>query len=40
VIGRLFPMFPLTVEGLEDAVECLLKHRPDPVPDVERLLRR
>jgi uncharacterized protein with von Willebrand factor type A (vWA) domain len=40
VIARLFPMFPLTVTGLEQAVEYLVrKHAPDPVPDLDlRLL--
>lgn len=34
LIGELFPMFPLTLEGLEEAVDQLLRRTPDPVPDL------
>jgi uncharacterized protein len=33
-IGRLFPMFSLTIGGLEDAVDCLLKRKPEPLPEL------
>ncbi|MDP6943878.1 MAG: VWA domain-containing protein [Myxococcota bacterium] len=35
LIRRLFPMFPLTVAGLEDAVDTLVRGKPDPVPELE-----
>ncbi len=38
-IGRLFPMFPLTVAGLDEAVDTLLRRRPDPPGALEELLR-
>ncbi len=40
LISRLYPMFPLTIEGIGEAVDCLLKHRPEPVPELNpRLVR-
>lgn len=33
-IGRLFPMYPLTLEGLEESVEHLLRRIPEPVPEL------
>ena len=30
-IGDLFPMFPLTLDGLDDAVKALKKDRPAPL---------
>jgi len=36
LIQRLFPMFPLTVAGLEDAVDSLVKGKPDPVPELDQ----
>jgi uncharacterized protein with von Willebrand factor type A (vWA) domain len=38
IIAQLFPMFPLTLEGIEDAVDTLLKRRPEPVPEIEAVL--
>lgn len=35
VIGRLFPMFPLTLAGLEDAVDTLVRGRREPVPELD-----
>jgi uncharacterized protein len=40
MIGQLFPMFPLTVEGIELAVDRLLRKTPDPVPELSPLLGR
>ncbi|RME72506.1 MAG: VWA domain-containing protein [Planctomycetota bacterium] len=34
VIASLFPMFPLTVAGLEDAVDLLRRRRRLPLPDI------
>src|SRR5688500_2727836 len=34
MIGRIFPMFPLTIEGLEDAIDCLLRRTPEPLPEL------
>jgi hypothetical protein len=41
LVARLFPMFPLTVAGLGDAVETLVKKgAPEPPPDLDpRILR-
>ena len=39
-IARLFPMVPLTVQGLDDAVDILLRRRPEPVPMIEEVLGR
>jgi hypothetical protein len=40
VIERLFPMFSLTLGGLEDAIDVLLRRRDEPVPDLDpRLLK-
>jgi len=41
VIESLFPMFPLSIEGLEEAVEYLVKKgSPDPIPELDpRMLR-
>ncbi|MGM0575777.1 MAG: vWA domain-containing protein [Myxococcota bacterium] len=40
LVGQLFPMFPLTLQGLEDAVDHLLRARPEPVPELDpRLIR-
>ncbi|MCK6545267.1 VWA domain-containing protein [Myxococcota bacterium] len=38
VIAELFPMFELTIAGIEEGVDCLLKRAPSPTPDVEELL--
>ena len=35
LIRHLFPMYPLTVTGLEEAVDSLVKGRPDPVPELD-----
>jgi uncharacterized protein with von Willebrand factor type A (vWA) domain len=35
LIRTLFPMFPLTVSGLEDAVDVLVKGKPDPIPELD-----
>lgn len=40
VIRRLYPMFPLTVQGLEEAIDVLIKHRPAPPPPLEEGLLR
>ncbi|MBM4319405.1 MAG: VWA domain-containing protein [Deltaproteobacteria bacterium] len=37
IIAELFPMFPLTLGGLEDAVDNLVRGRPDAVPDLDSL---
>ncbi|MGF1508819.1 MAG: VWA domain-containing protein [Myxococcota bacterium] len=37
VIGEVFDMFPLSVQGIEDAVDTLLKRNPKPVQDIARL---
>ena len=34
LIGELFPMFPLTLDGLEAAVDQLRRRAPEPVPDL------
>ena len=40
LIGQLFPMFPLTLDGLEDAISSLLRAKPMPIPELDgRLLR-
>ena len=39
LIGRLFPMFPLTLEGLDRAISSLRRGNADPVPELDpRLL--
>jgi len=40
VIRRLYPMFPLTVEGLEEAIDTLTKHRPAPPAPLDDALLR
>ncbi len=40
VIGQLFPMFPMTMSGLDEAVERLLRRRPAPAPTLDRSLMR
>ncbi len=35
LIGELFAMFPLTVRGLEEAVDHLIKGRSTPLPDLD-----
>ena len=41
LIGQLFPMFPLTLQGLDDAIDTLRKRRPAPVPELDpRLFER
>jgi uncharacterized protein with von Willebrand factor type A (vWA) domain len=40
LIHQIFPMFPLTLEGIENAVDALLKRRPEPVPEIETLVPR
>jgi uncharacterized protein with von Willebrand factor type A (vWA) domain len=37
LIAQLFPMFPLTLEGLEEAIDRLLKHTTEPPPELPRL---
>jgi hypothetical protein len=37
LVGRLFPMFPLTIDGLEDAIDVLLKRTPEPLPDLPEI---
>ena len=40
VISKLYPMFPLTMGGLDEAIDSLIKGKPQPVPDLDpRLLR-
>lgn len=38
MIGELFPMFPLTIGGLEEAIDHLLRRTPEPIPELEELL--
>ena len=33
MVQRLFPMYPLSVEGLEGAIDHLLRRRPEPMPN-------
>jgi uncharacterized protein len=40
LIGQIFPMFPLTLEGIEESVDSLLKRRPEPIPEIESLVPR
>ena len=41
LVGTLFPMFPLTIQGLDEASDTLVKGRPAPVPDLDpRVLNR
>lgn len=42
IIEQIFPMYPLTLQGLEDAVDTLLQRVPPPVPelDLKDFLRR
>lgn len=35
LISQIFPMFPLTIQGIEDAVDALRKKKPTPVPDLD-----
>ena len=35
LIRHVFPMFPLTVSGLEDAVDSLVKGKPEPIPELD-----
>jgi uncharacterized protein with von Willebrand factor type A (vWA) domain len=37
LVGRMFPMFPLTIEGVEDAVDVLLKRTPEPLSELPEL---
>lgn len=37
MVGQLFPMFTLTLEGIEGAIDALLKRRPEPLPSLEVL---
>ncbi len=40
LIGRLFPMFPLSLQGLGEAIDHLVRGRPAPVPELDpRLVR-
>ncbi len=36
LIGNLFPMYPLTLQGLDDAVTSLRRGTPDPVPELDK----
>lgn len=36
-VARLFPMVPLTLEGLDEAMDILLKRAPEPTPDLAAL---
>lgn len=36
LIQKLFPMFTLTIHGLEDAVDSLLKGAPEPLPELDQ----
>jgi uncharacterized protein with von Willebrand factor type A (vWA) domain len=38
LIAELFPMFPLTIEGLEESIDCLLKKTPEPPVELDKLL--
>lgn len=35
LVRSLFPMFPLTVQGLEDAIDHLIRRRRDPPPELD-----
>lgn len=37
VIGEVFPMCPLTVQGIDEAVDELIRRAPTPIPDLEQL---
>jgi len=37
VIGELFPMFPLSVKGIDDAVDELIRRSPAPVMELEQM---
>jgi hypothetical protein len=37
VIGEVFPMFPLTVDGIDRAVDELIRRAPAPVMDLEQI---
>lgn len=40
LVAELFPMFPLTLEGLDEAITSLRRARPAPVPELDpRLIR-
>ena len=40
IIGRLLPMYSLTIAGLERAVDTLVRGRPQPVPELDEDLLR
>jgi uncharacterized protein len=40
VIGQLFPMFPLSLAGLDEAVDFLLKRTVPPVPELDAQMLR
>lgn len=37
LVGQIFPMFPLTIDGLEDAVDVLLKRTPEPLKELPEI---
>lgn len=37
LIGQVFPMYPLTVEGIEEAVRHLIRETPPPIPPLSQL---
>ncbi|MEQ8279654.1 MAG: VWA domain-containing protein [Deltaproteobacteria bacterium] len=37
IIREVFPMYPLTVQGLDDAISQLVKGAPDPIPTLAQL---
>lgn len=40
LVQQLYPMFPLTLDGLDESIDALLSNRPSPVPELpERFLR-
>jgi uncharacterized protein with von Willebrand factor type A (vWA) domain len=40
IIKQIYPMFPLTLEGLEDGIDTLIKHKQRAIPELpERFLR-
>ena len=38
LVNRIFPMYPLTIDGLDDAIDCLLKKTPEPLPTLGEIV--